>query len=147
MGSRLDQTQSMHGWTGSVCHRHVSPEESSCAPIFRPWCTGCPSGSRSSKELVGGTVRLSWNMSKISFVPMNRWKRIDFYCCAAAFIKAANRGCGLWGRPLNSGWNWLPTMNGWSFTSTISINSRSGDVPEITKPFSSNFLRKSLLNS
>jgi hypothetical protein len=43
-----------------------------------------------------------------------------------------NNGCGLSGRDINSGWNWTPSIHGWSLISTISVNWPSGLVPEIT---------------
>ena len=45
------------------------------------------------------------------------------------------RGWGFMGRDLNSGWNWHPKNQGWSFSSTISTNSPSGLVPLTTRPF------------
>src|SRR6185437_13264567 len=40
----------------------------------------------------------------------------------AARTKRVKRGCGAWGRLLNSGWNWQPTKYGCSRSSTISTS-------------------------
>src|SRR5215218_3335227 len=55
---------------------------------------------------------------------------------AAAPTKPWKSGCGLRGRLLNSGWNWLPIKNGWSLSSAISTSRPSGEVPEKTMPAS-----------
>ena len=52
----------------------------------------------------------------------------------AASTKARNRGWGLVGRLLNSGWAWLATKKGWSGSSIISTRRSSGERPEITRP-------------
>lgn len=53
-------------------------------------------------------------------------------------INQRNKGCGLVGLDCNSGWAWVPIINGWSMSSTISTKLLSGLVPEIINPWSSN---------
>ena len=48
----------------------------------------------------------------------------------AAFTNDENKGCGVNGLDLNSGWNWTPTNHGWFFNSIISGNDPSGDKAE-----------------
>ena len=43
-----------------------------------------------------------------------------FLCFDAAVTKPLNKGCGLLGLDLNSGWNWQATNHGWVGISTIS---------------------------
>ena len=59
--------------------------------------------------------------------------RLPEYVRAAA-MKLRNRGCGVMGRDLNSGWNWHPRYQGWSLVSTISTSSPDGAMPEILSP-------------
>ena len=42
------------------------------------------------------------------------------YFSRAALMNSRNKGCGLSGLDLNSGWYWTATKNGWFFSSTIS---------------------------
>ena len=49
-------------------------------------------------------------------------------------MKSRNSGCGRFGRDLNSGWNWVPTIHGWSASSPISTRRPSGERPLETSP-------------
>src|SRR6056297_1394211 len=71
----------------------------------------------------------------------------DDICTFAAFTNPLNKGWGLVGLDLNSGWNWHPTYQGWSSISTISTSLSSGDSPVIFIPFSWYCFLYSLLNS
>ena len=51
-----------------------------------------------------------------------------------ALMNSLKRGWGSIGLDLNSGWNWHPRNQGWSFNSTISTSPLSGDVPLIPQP-------------
>src|SRR3989339_973044 len=64
-----------------------------------------------------------------------------------ALINSLNKGWGLLGLDLNSGWNWQPRYQGWSLSSTISTNSWSGEVPLITRPAATSLSLYRLLNS
>ena len=48
----------------------------------------------------------------------------------AAPTKPLNKGCGLFGRDLNSGWNCTAIYHGWSLISIISTMRLSGALPE-----------------
>ena len=66
--------------------------------------------------------------------------QIQFYlflCSLAAFTNPTNKGCGLSGLEVNSGWNWLAIKKGWFGISTISTSLPSGEVPEQISPASS----------
>ena len=52
----------------------------------------------------------------------------------AAAMKPTNRGWGLLGRLLNSGWNCTPTWKGRSVSSTVSTSRLSGEVPLSVSP-------------
>src|SRR6185503_5687048 len=59
----------------------------------------------------------------------------------AAVTNPSNSGCGRSGRLLNSGWNWLATNHGWSFSSTISTSRPSGLWPLRISPAASSVWR------
>ena len=65
----------------------------------------------------------------------------------AARTKSLKSGCGAVGLLLNSGWNWQPRNHGWSESSTISTNLRSGDMPQNVMPASRSVGRYSWLTS
>ena len=44
-------------------------------------------------------------------------------------MNSLNSGCGLLGLDLNSGWNWVPSMNLERVYSMISISLPSGEIP------------------
>ena len=44
-------------------------------------------------------------------------------------MNSLNSGCGLLGLDLNSGWNWVPSMNLERVYSMISISFPSGEMP------------------
>ncbi len=52
----------------------------------------------------------------------------------AAAMKSRNRGWALLGRLFSSGWNWTPTNQGWSGSSTISTSRPSGERPASFRP-------------
>src|SRR5258706_15471009 len=60
-------------------------------------------------------------------------------CARAARMKSLKSGCGAVGLLLNSGWNWPPRNQGWSASSIISTNFRSGDMPQKIIPPSRSF--------
>ena len=59
---------------------------------------------------------------------------------SAAFMNSRKSGWGLKGFDLNSGWNWHPRNQGWSFSSTISTSVSSGEMPVTSMPQVSSLL-------
>src|SRR3989339_841782 len=51
-----------------------------------------------------------------------------------ALINSLNKGWGLLGLDLNSGWNWQPSSRGWSLSPTFPTNSWPGGGPLTTRP-------------
>ncbi len=96
----------------------------------------------------------SINNNKSEKRKVTRKLLIPFSCCFSLSIKLKNyfvswsandaptnaliNFCGRFGREINSGWNWHPTKNFFSGSSTISTKRLSGETPEKTNPCSSN---------
>src|SRR3970040_91820 len=74
-------------------------------------------------------------------------RRLERARSRAAPTNPANSGWGRLGRDRNSGWNWEPTIQGWSLSSHISTSEPSGSMPLAIRPAASSSGRNWLLNS
>ncbi len=90
-------------------------------------------------KLLQGILAAVYTYFIIYFIPIFNLDLWIVYLFFATSINPLNNGPGLFGLDLNSGWNCEATKYGWSFSSTISTNLPSGDVPEHIKPASSIF--------
>ena len=102
----------------------VAPAQpTSPKPLFeRPVSAGAAVGAASIGAGAAGSGRARNSGSRPAATAMD------------APTNPSNNGCGRSGRLLNSGWNWLATNHGWSFSSTISTSRPSGDWPLSSMP-------------
>ena len=70
-----------------------------------------------------------------------------FFLFREALMNSLNKGWGLVGLDLNSGWNWTATNQGWLLSSTISAKCFFSYSPVTKSPFAFNLARNLLFNS